>query len=60
MSALIGLLLRLLAYISPQYSELGDEMDSLPEHASKIEAPSHNDILGFYDEDASDPARKGA
>jgi len=36
MSYLIGLLLRLLAYIGPQYSELGDDYDSLPEPVEKI------------------------
>lgn len=59
---LVGLLFRLLAYIGPQASEsidLGDDMDSLP-----YIPDSPEDVIAETppdpDEDASDPARKGA
>lgn len=57
---LIGFILRVLAYISPQYSELGYDVGSLsipdvPEDVP-IEAPLEGEEP---DHDASDPARAG-
>lgn len=55
---LVAWLWTLLAYLSPQVSELGDEYDNfpIPEHPSEVP-----DAYGYPEEDndASDPANKG-
>jgi hypothetical protein len=60
LARLIGFLLRLLAYIGPQASELGDDMDSLPYISDSLEDVLAEPRGEEEDEDASNPANKGS